>query len=63
MIEQIHKGAKSKKPSQTVLMIHSIEAKEKEKAVEVMPTIQPKEIDDKPVVVMGKGSFVGIKKP
>ncbi|XP_070019983.1 uncharacterized protein [Nicotiana sylvestris] len=56
-------GAEPKKPSQTVMMIRSTEAKEKEKAVRAKPATQPKGVDDKPVVVIGKGSSVVAKKP
>ncbi|XP_070004127.1 uncharacterized protein [Nicotiana sylvestris] len=63
MIELIHKGTEPKKPSQTVMMIRSTEAKVKEKTVSAKPAVQPKEIKDKPVLVMGKGPFVAAKKP
>ncbi|XP_070016049.1 uncharacterized protein [Nicotiana sylvestris] len=62
MIELLYKGAEPKNPSQTVMMIRSTEAKEKEKAVRAKPTTQPKGLDDKPVVVIGKGSSVVAKK-
>ncbi|XP_070015591.1 uncharacterized protein [Nicotiana sylvestris] len=63
MIELLYKGAEPKKPSQTVMMIRSIEAKEEENVVRVKPTAQPKWGNDKPVVVIGKGSSVVTKKP
>ncbi|XP_070011293.1 uncharacterized protein [Nicotiana sylvestris] len=63
MIELLYKGAEPKKPSQTVMMIRSIEAKEEENAVRAKPTTQPKGVNDKPVVVIGKGSSVVAKKP
>ncbi|XP_070028928.1 uncharacterized protein [Nicotiana sylvestris] len=63
MIELLYKGAEPKKPLQTVMMICSIEAKEKENAVRAKPTTQPKGVNDKPVVVIGKGSSVVAKKP
>ena len=63
MIELIHKGAELKKPSQTVMTIRSSEAKVNEKSASVKPSVQLKRIDNKPVVVIGKGSSVVAKKP
>ncbi|XP_070029874.1 uncharacterized protein [Nicotiana sylvestris] len=63
MIELLYEGAEPKKPSHMVMMIRSIEAKEKENAVRAKPTTQPKGVNDKPVVVIGKGSSIIAKKP
>ncbi|XP_070013066.1 uncharacterized protein [Nicotiana sylvestris] len=63
MIELIHKGAELKKPSQTVITIRSSEAKVNEKLASVKLSVQLKRTDNKPAVVMGKGSFVVAKKP
>ncbi|XP_070022261.1 uncharacterized protein [Nicotiana sylvestris] len=62
MIELIHKGAELKNPSQTVMMIHSSEAKVNEKSTSVKPAVQLKSIDNKLVVVMGKRSSIVAKK-
>ncbi|XP_070005955.1 uncharacterized protein [Nicotiana sylvestris] len=63
IIELLYEGVEPKKPLQTVMMIRSIEAKEKENAVRAKTTTQPKGVNDKPVVVIGKGSSVVAKKP
>ncbi|XP_070028941.1 uncharacterized protein [Nicotiana sylvestris] len=56
MIELIHKGGEAKKPSQTVMMICSSEVKPSEKSTGGKSVIQLKETDNKPVLVVEKGS-------
>ncbi|XP_019236991.1 PREDICTED: uncharacterized protein LOC109217219 [Nicotiana attenuata] len=56
MIEVIHKGGEPKKPSQIVMMIRSSEVKPSEKSTSGKPVIQLKGTDNKPSVVVEKGS-------
>ncbi|XP_075105429.1 uncharacterized protein LOC107831209 [Nicotiana tabacum] len=60
IIELVHEGGKPKKPSQTVMMIR---ASPNKKPTSGKAVVQLGRVDDQPVVVMGKGSSVVVKKP
>ncbi|XP_070022718.1 uncharacterized protein [Nicotiana sylvestris] len=56
MIELIHKGGEPKKPSQMVMMIRSSKVKPSEKSTSGKSVIQLKGTENKPSVVVEKGS-------
>uniref|UniRef100_A0A1U7XZF1 Uncharacterized protein LOC104243791 n=1 Tax=Nicotiana sylvestris TaxID=4096 RepID=A0A1U7XZF1_NICSY len=56
VIELKHKGGEPKKPSQTVMMIRSSEVKSSEKSTSGKSVIQLKRTDNKPSMVVDKGS-------
>ncbi|XP_019248447.1 PREDICTED: uncharacterized protein LOC109227704 [Nicotiana attenuata] len=60
MIEKVHKGGKPKKPSQTVMMIRTSEARSSEKPANENSVIKLKGTDSNPFVVVEKGSSSGV---